>query len=152
MTLTAAQYAKIAQSYYRAAADPFVPYDKRKDYARAAEWFHYLSTRGKGRAAGAAPDELSSDRLRRSYGALLTLLWLIGAAVCLVGTLLFTNAVGLFEDRDRPNQVAEITLPVKRPPQPTIIYEQAKAASDLQAVTPERRHAISPDQPAYEAN
>jgi hypothetical protein len=44
MTLTADRYAKIAQSYYRAAADPLVPYDKRKDYARVAEWFHNLST------------------------------------------------------------------------------------------------------------
>jgi hypothetical protein len=42
------QYAQIAKSYADAAADPFVSEGKRQEFAKRADWFHYLATREKG--------------------------------------------------------------------------------------------------------
>lgn len=154
MTFTADQYAQIARRYDSAASDPFVPADKREEFAKQAEWFHYLSTREKSKPAHAASEKVFSERPRGFSRAVLTTLWLTGAATYLIGTLLFTNAVGLFGDRDGSSQVAKTTLPVERSFQPASIDERATAGgsdSNVMAVVGERRHAVSPDQPPYES-
>jgi hypothetical protein len=149
MTLTADQYAQIAQGFDSVAADPLVPNEKRREFAKQAEWFHYLAAREKGGSSTAISEEACSESPRQSNRALLTTLWLTGAAIYLIATLLFSNAVGLFGDRDRPSQVAEVRLPVAPP---LSVNEKATGASDPHVITAgERRHAIAPDQPPYEA-
>jgi hypothetical protein len=71
MTFTTDQYSQIARGYDKAAADPFVPKDKREEFAKKAEWFHYLSAREKETEAVAygGSEEASSERPRRSVGA-----------------------------------------------------------------------------------
>jgi hypothetical protein len=154
MTFTADQFAQIAQHYESAAADSFVPSEKKRDFAKQAEWYRYLSTREQGRAIPHPLKEVYSESPRRSYGALLTTLWLTGAAVYVITTLVFTNALGVFGDRSRkPSQPAEVTLPAKISPQPASTEENARSSgspSDVKAAA-QRRHAISPDQPPYEA-
>jgi hypothetical protein len=155
MTFTSDQYSQIARGYDKAAADPFVPKDKRAEFAKKAEWFHYLSAREKETEAVAygGSEEASSERPRRSVGALLTTLWLTGAALYLISTLLFTNAVGLFGDDDKPTPVGRGSQPVGRSLQTASVADKEKAGESAERNGPaaERPHAISPDQPAYEA-
>jgi hypothetical protein len=153
MTLTADQFAQIAQHYESAAADPFVPNDKKREFSKQAEWYRYLSTREQGRATHFPFEEVPSESPSRSYRALLTTLWLTGASVYLITTLVFTNALGLFEDRSNSSQLAELTLPAKISPQPANSDQNALSGvspSNVMAAA-QRRHAISPDQPPYEA-
>lgn len=140
------QYSQIAKSYDSAASDPFVPDDKRQEFAKRAKWFHYLAAREKGTIANADCGQGSSRPPANAFAPYLTTLWVIGAALYLIGTLLFTNAIGLFGD-DSSSQVSELTPPVERDLQITSLEEKAKAS--VPAV--ERPHAISPDQLPYEA-
>jgi hypothetical protein len=139
------QYAQIANSYATAAADPFVSEDKRQEFARRAEWFRYLAAREKDTPASGPTGEGPSRSPRKSIAPFLTTLWLAGAGLYLIGTLLFTNAIGLFGD-DGSQQVSEVSSPAKREPQ---TGGTADTTTPVKKV--ERPHAISPDQPSYEA-
>jgi hypothetical protein len=152
MTFTSDQYAQIAQRYDNAAADRLVPNDKREEFGKKAEWFRYLAARETERLPNDFLQE-SSKPPSGSHKGLLTTLWLAGAGIYLIGTLLFTNAIGLFNDRDRSSRVTEAIRPAKPPVQSSGTADASKAGlSDLNAITAsERRHAVSPEQPTYEA-
>jgi uncharacterized protein YraI len=166
MTFTADQYTQIAQGYDKAAADPLVAPEQKGEFARKAEWFHFLARRERetSRSGGAAegnfgpgrdiviePD--SSKPNRRSIVPFLTTLWLTGAVLYFLSALLFTSAINLFGDEDGQTAVTEASQPVK--PLPKVAKVEDKKASlqgDQQfKLAADRRHAISPDQPAYEA-
>src|SRR5688500_17990162 len=100
MTLTADQYFQISQGYAKAAADPFVPANRREAFDKKAKWFDFLGRREGGalRSDGSAgrgssdlparpfADELGySERARRSMRPLVTTLCLTGAALYLIG-------------------------------------------------------------------
>jgi hypothetical protein len=130
-----------------------VPTDKRQEFARRAEWFRYLAERDKGSLAFGVSQDPSLDRSKARSRSLLTTLWLVGGALYLISTLLFTNAIGLFGDHDVSTSVGEVNLPISRPPL-AVSVENSKKAQDLDhQVSPaaERPHAVSPDQPSYEA-
>jgi hypothetical protein len=153
MTFTSEQYAQIAQRYDSAAGDRLVPNDKREAFAKQAEWFRYLAARETETLPNDILDKDSSKPPSGSHKGLLTTLWLTGAGIYLLGTLLFTNAIGLFNDRDRSSQVSEAIRPAKPPVQSSGAADASKTGvSDLNVMTAsERRHAISPEQPPYEA-
>jgi hypothetical protein len=140
------QYTQIAKSYDGAASDPLVPEDKRQEFARRAEWFHYLAGRGTGNVASEHPGHDSSPPATSSFAPYLTMLWVTGAALYLISTLLFTNAIGLFSD-DNSRQVAEVRPATNRELTTAIVEKKANAA----VLAAERPHAISPNQPSYEA-
>lgn len=140
MTLTADQYHQVSQGYALAAADPFIPPDRREAFAKKAEWLEFLGRR-EGRAirsdgnayrvnsdlavsplAGELGD---SEPPRRSMRPLVTTLWLTGAALSLIGTLLFTNALTLFGDSDRQEVASQLTLSLM--PSPKVASVAAKA-------------------------
>jgi hypothetical protein len=152
MTFTANQYSQIAQSYDNAAGDPSVPKDKREEFAKRAEWFRYLAQRDKGSLAYDDSQAPPKDRSRAHSRSLLTTLWLIGGALYLISTLLFTNAIGLFGDDGKPTPVKEVSLPIERPTQTASVEDKETAENSEQHVNPavERPHAISLDQPSYE--
>jgi hypothetical protein len=141
------QYKEIAKSYDSAASDPFVPEDKRREFAKRAEWFHYLGAREKGNVSNALSGQDSSRSPNSAFAPFLTTLWVIGAALYLISTLLFINAIGLFSDDNNLRQVSEVIRPTDREPKTASVEEKAKGA--LPAA--ERPHAISPNQPSYEA-
>ena len=161
MTFTADQYSQIAKGYENAAADPLVAAEKRVDLAKKADWFRFLARRERARQSrneqGTAPTSLdvepkSRGRSWRSMAPFLTTLWITGAAVYLVSTVLFTNAVNLFGPEEPGTPVAEITLQLK--PDPQVANSQVNNRAEQvngQMATPESRHAIAPDQPAYES-
>jgi hypothetical protein len=153
MTFTSDQYAQIAQRYDSAAADRLVPSDKREEFAKQAEWFRYLAAREAEELPKDTLDKKSSKPPSGSQKRLLTTLWLIGAGIYLIGTILFTNAIGLFNDRDRSSQVTEAIRPANPPVQSSGAADASKTGvSNLNVMTAsERRHAISPEQPPYEA-
>jgi len=131
MTLTADQYSEIATGYREAAADPSIPPGKRAEFAKKAEWFRFLALAERDKAAldpgGTtkvirAPSEAvsfvePSARIpRRSLKRLLAMLWVAGAAIYLVCTLLFTNTLSnpfrqKLEEKPRP----ELTGPAPSP-------------------------------------
>jgi hypothetical protein len=140
MTLTADQYYQVSQGYALAAADPFIPTDRREAFAKKAEWFEFLGRR-EGRAirsdgnayrvnsdlaviplAGELGD---SERPRRSMRPPVATLWLTGAALSLIGALLFTNALTLFGDNDRQEVASQLTLSLV--PSPKVASVAAKA-------------------------
>ena len=145
MTLTADQYPQVSQGYALAAADPFIPPDRREAFAKKAEWLEFLGRR-EGRAirsdgnayrvnsdlavsplAGELGD---SEPPRRSMRPLVTTLWLTGAALSLIGTLLFTNALTLFGDNDRQEVASQLTLSLV--PSPKVASVPAKATEQGQ--------------------
>jgi hypothetical protein len=140
------QYTQIAKSYDGAASDPLVPEDKRQEFAKRAEWFHYLAARGTGNVASEHPGHDSSPPATSSVAPYLTTLWIMGAALYLISTLLFTNAIGLFSD-DNARQVSEVRPATNRELKTAMVDEKANPA----VLAPERPHAISPNQPSYEA-
>jgi hypothetical protein len=140
------QYTQIAKSYDGAAADPLLPEDKRREFAKQAEWFHYLAAREKVNGANADSGQDVSRPPTSAFAPFLTSLWLTGAALYLITTLLFTNAIGLFTD-DIPKQVSDVRRPIERELKTASVEEKAKAA----VPAAERPHAISPNQPSYEA-
>ena len=127
MTFTSDQYSQLAQGYDKAAADPLVAPERKAEFARKAEWFHFLARRGKmsPRTGGAAESDFgplsrdvviepnSSAPSKRSIAPFLTTLWLTGAVLYLVNTLLFTNAINLFGDSDVETGVTEASRPVE---------------------------------------
>lgn len=167
MTFTADQYTQIAQGYDKAAADPLVTSEQQGEFARKAEWFHFLARRerkaprsgyvaeenfGAGRAIDTEPD--ASQLNRRSIAPFLTTLWLTGAVLYLLSTLLFTNAVNLRGDEEGQTAVTEPSSPVEPLPKMANVEVRynAKQQDDRQLKpAADRQHAISPDQPPYEA-
>ena len=161
MTLTAEQYAQIAEGYEKASADPLVPAERRFDLAKEADWFRFLAQReGAHRPNNehelTAPSSLdfepnSQGWSWRSTAPFLTTLWITGAAVYLVSTVLFTNAVNLFgtdEPKTPPPEIRQSVESVLKVPSVTNTAEQA---NEQPMATSERRHAITPDQPLYES-
>jgi hypothetical protein len=154
MTLTAAQYSQIAQGYENAAADPWVAAEKRVNLLNKAEWFRFLAERGNqadredNTPAATAAFE---GRARRSMSPFLATLWVTGAAVYLFGTVLFTNAVNFFGTEAPSTSVPEIGRTVETVPK-VVSMEGHKAAQPnaQNMVNPERRRALSSDQPAYD--
>ena len=161
MTLSAEQYAQIAEGYEKASADPLVPAERRFDLAKEADWFRFLAQReGAHRPNNehelTAPSSLdfepnSQGWSWRSTAPFLTTLWITGAAVYLVSTVLFTNAVNLFgtdEPKTPPPEIRQSVESVLKVPSVTNTAEQA---NEQPMATSERRHAITPDQPLYES-
>ena len=140
MTLTADQYYQVSQGYALAAADPFISPDRREAFAKKAEWLEFLGRR-EGRAirsngnayrvnsdlaVSPLADELGdSEPPRRSIRPPVATLWLTGAALSLIGTLLFTNALTLFGDSDRQEVASQLTLSLM--PSPKVASVAAKA-------------------------
>jgi hypothetical protein len=163
MTFTADQYSEIATGYHKAAADPSIAPEKREEFARKAEWFRFLAERDKwthpGRTGSEATRsvihssfEPSSPAPRRSLNPLLTMLWVAGAAIYLVGTLLFANTVdNPFRSKDKPKP--EVTRPIASPGGSARKEEIARLqpAVPPSNPTPDKRHATSPQEPSYEA-
>lgn len=166
MTLTAEQHATIATAYDKAAADFSIPVDRRDEIARKADWFRHLARlEAKRESTAQMPDPSMEDWLGKARAGvtifgmkpLLVSLWLTGAVLYLISTLLFTNAVNVFggDDERKPisKQVGRLSLPYPTGPQvlspePAIpAYPQRQAAAFLAA---ERPHAISPNQPSME--
>lgn len=163
MTLTADQYSQIAAGYHKAAADLSIGPEKREEFARKAEWFRFLAERDKGtlhtggtesNATQSGTDssfEPSSPAPRRSLNPFLTTLWVAGAGVYLIGTLLFANTVNHPSSEDKPKP--EVTQPTASP---GALVRNAETARLQPAVppsnpTPDKKHAIAPQQPSYEA-
>jgi Bacterial SH3 domain len=161
MTFTADQYSQIATGYHKAAADPFIPPEKREEFARKAAWFRFLAERDNGtlhpggtvskgsEGSGTDPTfEPSSPAPKRSLKPLLTMLWVTGAATYLIGTVLFTSLNNPFRSEDKQNP--EVTRPIASPG----AFARREEIAGVQPTvppTPDKRHAISPDQPSYEA-
>ena len=157
MTLSAEQYAQIAEGYEKASADPLLPAEERVNLAKEADWFRFLAQReGAHRPNNehelTAPSSLdfepnSQGWSWRSTAPFLTTLWITGAAVYLVSTVLFTNAVNLF-GRDEPKTPApEIRQSVESVLKVPSVTNTAEQANEQPMATSERRHAITPDQP-----
>ena len=167
MTFTSAQYSQLAQGYDQAAADPFVSPEKKAEFARKAEWFHFLARRGKmspstGGAAESDVGPLSRDIVidppssapnRRSIVPFLTTLWLTGAVLYLFSTLLFANAINLFGDSEGETAVTEANRPVEPLPQVATVSDDKENHQGGQQWRPssDTRHARLPNQPAFEA-
>lgn len=166
VTLTADQYSQIARGYEEAAADPLVASKNRADLAKKAEWFRFLAQRedakhGLGRGEGHVfPTRFntkpqSPTRSGRAMAPFLTTLWITGAAVYLIGTVLLTNAVNLFGTQEPKKAVPEITRPVEPKPIPDVANMRgnrtAEEGSSQPVAASGRPHAISPDQPTYES-
>jgi hypothetical protein len=164
MTFTAEQYSQIAQ---KAAADPSITPEKREELARKAEWFRFLSDRlgGTRRPGGTVSEgedrsetrfslEPPSPPPKRSLRLILTTLWVTGAAIYLIAMFQFTNTVvNLFrqELEDKPSYKA--TRPVSSPRAVASNQQTGRGqpAVPPSSPAPHRRHAISPDDPRYEA-
>lgn len=149
MAFKAEQYSQIAEGYAKASTDPALPPPSREEFAKKAEWFRFLARRG----TTTRPSESvePSERTRRSIGPFITSLWLIGAAVYLISTLLFTDAVSHSGNDDRPAPTTTQAVDTA----PKLLSLESNAAGDeteRQAIpTAGRPHAISPDQPSYES-
>lgn len=163
MTLTADQYFQISQGYAKAAADPYVSPVSRDVFAKKAEWFDFLGRR-EGRAlrsdgiAGRGSSELAartfadelgySERARRSMRPLATTLCLSGAALYLIGTVLFTNALNLFGDDDGQEVVSQVTLSLELSPKVTSVAKATEPGERQLQPTADRPRAISAVSPS----
>ena len=138
--------------------------ERKAEFARKAQWFHFLARRGKTspRTGGAAVGPLSrgvviepnsSEPNKRSIAPFLTTLWLTGAVLYLVNILLFTNAINLFGDSDVQTGVTEASRPVEPLPKIATVEDDKANQQRGQQLKPsaDRRHAILPNQPAFEA-
>jgi hypothetical protein len=156
MTLKPFQYAQIATGYHQAAVDASIPPDKQDEFARKAEWFRFLATRDRGGTLGDESDRSKMDfsfegsppAPKRSLKPFLTTLWLAGAGIYLIGTVLFTNAINVVGDKNSEvsRQVAS-TRDFASNEEPA----RVKPAVPPSSLAPYRRHAISPGQPPYES-
>jgi uncharacterized protein YgiM (DUF1202 family) len=159
MTFTADQYSQIAEGYEKAAADPMVASEKRAALVRKAEWFRFLAgheahrSSGGDRSAPTCRDPEPAFQGSWRMAPFLTTLWATGAAVYLVGTVLFTNAVNLFGAQELKTPVPEIMQSIESGPKVTSVEVDNKVAQAYPrpTVIPERPHAISPDEPTYES-
>ena len=162
MALTAEQHAAIATSYDHAAADFSLPAERRAEFARKADWFgHLAKLEAKRESAAGMPDALTpsadgtAEQERRNTFRMkdvLVSLWLTGAVLYLISTLLFSSTVNLFGESDRNNssneQVTALPVPSQpeaRPPKPVIAPPETQA---IPSSTVKRPHAISPNQPS----
>ena len=151
MTLTADQYLQIAQAYAKAAADPFVPPERKEAFANKAEWFDFLARREKRalhsdasacghsdmNARRLAPSTNYSERSERSMSEVTTR-WLTGAALCLIAMLFAFNQFG----GDHRPEVAD---------PPKVASIDGKPTQETgRPPTAARPHSL-PGQPAYEA-
>jgi hypothetical protein len=164
MTLTADQYFQISEGYAKAAADPFVLPDRREAFDKKAEWFDFLGRRegwalrsdgnaGRGSndvAAHPLAGELGySERPRRRMRPIVTTFWLTGAALYLIGTVLFTNALNLFGDNDRQEVAGQLASSLVASPKVTSVEANASEQGNRQfQPTMDRLHAISPAPPS----
>jgi hypothetical protein len=86
----------------------------------------------------------------------LTTLWITGAAVYLIGTVLFTNAVNLFGTQEPTQELKKAELEITRPvePIPKVANVQGNRTTEAGSPQPvaagDKTHAISPDQPTFE--
>ena len=159
MTFTADQYSQIAEGYEKAAADPMLASEKRAALVRKVEWFRFLARHeahrlsGGDRSAPTCPDPEPAFRGAWRMAPFLTTLCATGAVVYLVGTVLFTNAVNLFGAHELKTPVPELMQSIKSGPKVTSVEGDNKVAQAYPqpTVLPERPHAISPDEPAYES-
>jgi hypothetical protein len=76
----------------------------------------------------------------------LTTLWITGAAVYLIGTVLFTNAVNLFGTEESKKAVPAITQSVESIPNVAIVQSSAEEGNPQPLAAGDRPPAISPDQ------
>ena len=160
MSFTKDQYSQIAQGYDKAATDPLVSAEKRTEFAQKAEWFRFLARReSETHRSNHSLGESETTRInsesvgqRRRMAPFLATLWISGAVVYLIGTVLFTNAVNLFEPEDHETLIRETKQPVEPLPKATSVDGSPTIPqANLQNVAAaERRHAISPDEPSYE--
>jgi uncharacterized protein YraI len=165
MALTAEQHAAIATSYDHAAADFSLPAERRAEFARKAEWFRHLAKlEAKRESAAGMPDasipsaDGTAEQERRNTFRMkhvLVSLWLTGAVLYLISTLLFSSTVNLFGESDRSNssneQVTALPVPSQpeaRRPKPVIAPPETQA---IPSSTVKRPHAISPNQPSSES-
>ena len=107
MTLKPEQYGEIADGYARAASDPSISPEGKEKFAKKAEWFRFLAQRQRERFPESHHENTSTpdcsffetDPLEvprpRSFKPILTTLWLVGAGVYFVTTLLLSQAVNL---------------------------------------------------------
>lgn len=160
MTLTADQYSQIAQGYEKAATDSLVASENRADLAKKAKWFRFLAQRekakqGAGRnpsASGLNPEPKLSARSWRAMAPFLTTLWITGAAVYLIGTVLFTNAVNLLGTQEPKKVATQTTHPLESVPIASVLRNKTAEEDNPQFTSAGYRpHAISPDQPPYES-
>jgi hypothetical protein len=167
MTLTANQYYQVSQGYALAAADPFISLDRREALAKKAEWLEFLGRR-QARAissdrAGRGNSDLAarplagefgdSERPRRSMKPPVATLWLTGAALSLIGTLLFTNALNLFGDNHRQEVASQLSLSLVPSPQRLSVAAKATEQGKRQfQPTADRAHqeALSSPSPPPE--
>ena len=103
MTLTPDQYDEMAQRFEEAAVDPLVRAEGREEFAKKAQWFHFLAQRGReahrdnGHPThqGNAVNLDSLPKQRGSLAPFLATLWISGAALYFVSTFMFANAINL---------------------------------------------------------
>ena len=101
MTLTPDQYDEMAQRFEEAAVDPLVRAEGREEFAKKAQWFHFLAQRGReaDRDNGHPTHQgnaVNLDPLPKQRGSLapfLATLWISGAALYFVSTFMFANAI-----------------------------------------------------------
>jgi hypothetical protein len=165
MPLTAEQHAAIATSYDKAAADLFIPAERRAEFANKANWFRHLAALeakresvaqvpnpSLGHAVGPAQKDI---RNFRTFKHLLATLWLTGAVVYLISTLLFTNVVGLFGEDDQAGLNSKQASPLPEPMEPKVptadpLMVPSPGTLTSVTATAGRPHAISPNQPSSE--
>ena len=103
MTLTPDQYDEMAQRFEEAAGDPLVRAEGREEFAKKAQWFHFLAQRGReahrdnGHPThqGNAVYLNSLPKQKGSLAPFLATLWISGAALYFVSTFMFANAINL---------------------------------------------------------
>ena len=159
MTLTAEQHEAIANSYDKAAADLFVPAERRAEFANKANWFRHLAgLEVKKEAVAQVPDpslrhavdpaQMGIRNFRMRH--LLATLWLIGAVVYLITTLVFTNAVSTLGEDDQGvlNSEQGSSVPKLEPEQivtsDPVITPSTEPLTGVGA-TAEQSQAISPN-------
>ena len=153
MRFTKDQYSQIAQGYEKASADPLVSAEQRAELAKKAEWFRFLSRREGGTPRSKERRAEGETVQLRRMAPFLATLWVTGAAVYLIATVLFTNAVNLFGPEDRKTLVREAQQSVTPIPKATSAEGSPTAvpqANFQNVAAAERRHAITPDQPYFE--
>jgi SH3 domain-containing protein len=169
MTLTPEQYREIADGYERAAIDPSVSPEGKEKFAKKAEWFRFLAEQQRERfpelnRETAAPDYSFFERDRsdvprpRSFKPILTTLWLVGAVVYFVATLLLSQAVNLSGSDGHPTPTAlpvsgkhqEEVLEARVPVAQTNMKQKDETAGVQQPMTSSDtgKHAISLNEPA----
>jgi Bacterial SH3 domain len=139
---------------------------KRDEFARKAEWFRFLAARDRGALHPNGTPSDGSDRLgldssiegsppapKRSLKPFLTTLWLTGAAMYLISTVLFTNAINGLGDKNEQEPNLEVNRQLALPRDFASNEETAQVQSTASPTSPAPygTHAISPGQPPYES-